>query len=91
MNVTAYAHNKLPSAMGHMLCSHNDICPWLISGVISHGVNSNDPFTVTALQKQRVLITRGFPQGDNRCKRDFYAQVRTEEYAAKAARGPRGE
>ena len=27
--------------MGHMLCSHNDICPWPISGVISHGVNSN--------------------------------------------------
>ena len=39
VNVTAYAHLKSPAAMGHMLCPRNGTGPWLISGVISHGVN----------------------------------------------------
>ena len=41
VNVTAYAHLKSPAAMGHMLCPRNGTGPWLISGGISHGVNSN--------------------------------------------------
>lgn len=45
VNVTAYARLKSPAAMGHMFWLHNRTGPWLIRGMISHGVNSNLEFS----------------------------------------------